>query len=236
MSSFEPFSQTQLFAAFEDASLSTSKHLLTLYSLAVGLNARSIVDLGIGSTTRALRAAALKTGGIVMSCDCDIERFSSLLSQQDEHWRLSLGPSEVFLKSLQEPIDFVVHDAAHDYFQVQLDLALILSKMKRFGLICVHDTQQIDLHSDMLAAIRDATKEYEVSITNLPFNCGLAIIRLENADHTAITPTGLPLPDGRFDTTPAALYCSVSNSDFQARDSSWKRWIRWRLRKAVKGY
>lgn len=236
MNSLEPFSESQLFAAFEDASVSTSKHLLILYSLAVGLNARLIVDLGIGSTTRALRAAARRTHGVVMSCDCNIDGFSNLLPQQDEHWRIYLGASEVFLQSLREPIDLVVHDAAHDYFQVKLDLTLILPKMKRFGLICIHDTQQTDLHSDMLTAIRDATKKFEVSITNLPFNCGLAVIRVEETRHGAITPTGGSLPDGRFDTKPTAFYCPDGTSDLQARDSSWKRWIRWRLRKAVKGY
>ena len=107
--------------------------------------------------------------------------------------------------------------------------------MKNFGMICIHDTQQTDLRFDMLAAIRDATKGYRVSITNLPFNAGLALIRLEEATHAAITPSGGRLPDGRFDTTPTS-FCLGNNVSLQASDASWKRWIRWRLRKVVKGY
>lgn len=57
-----PYTAQSIFDGFlEDRSF--SKHLLTIYSLAVGLNAKKIVDLGIGTTTRALRMAALKTGG-----------------------------------------------------------------------------------------------------------------------------------------------------------------------------
>jgi hypothetical protein len=236
MSSIQPFSPAELWEAFQGSTRATSKHLLIIYSLAVGLKARVIVDLGIGSTTRALRAAASRTGGVVMSVDCDVERFSPLLSQQDEHWRLYLGPSKAFLRSLVHPIDLVVHDAAHDYFQVKLDLELILPRMKKFGLICIHDTQQADLRLDMLAAIRDATKTHEVSITNLPFKAGLALIRVEEAMHAAITPTGTPFRDGRFDTILTSFPRPANNPGLKASDASWKRWVRWRLRKVIKGY
>ncbi|MBD1896894.1 MULTISPECIES: class I SAM-dependent methyltransferase [unclassified Coleofasciculus] len=237
MVNIQPFSDTELLEAFYSSEIATSKHLLTIYSLAIGLNAKIIIDLGIGSTTKALRAAALKTGGVVMSCDCDVNRFSSLLKNQDKHWQLYLGASETFLKSLEQPFDLVVHDAAHDYFQVKLDLELILPKMKTFGIICVHDTQQTNLCHDMLAAIRDATNGYKISLTHLPFNAGLSIIRIEEGNYPSITPNGSLLKDGLFDTQLISFHPYNDNlNNINANNSSLGRWLRWRLRKLIKGW
>ena len=163
---------------FEDAG-NISKHLLTLYSLVIGLNAKTIVELGLGNTTGVLRAAAAKTGAVLYSCDFDRRRFQNLLAEQDDNWKLHLEPSLTFLKRAPEPIDFFLHDGAHDYLTVKNDLEIALPKMRQFALICVHDTQQVDLHTGMLAAIADATAGFDVSITNLPFNSGLAILRVE---------------------------------------------------------
>jgi hypothetical protein len=77
--------------------------------------------------------------------------------------------------------------------------------MRQFGLICVHDTQQPELYRDMLAAIGDATRNLKVSLTNLPFNCGLAIIRIEESRHPAVTPAFGKLPQGQSDTLPVAF-------------------------------
>ena len=158
---------------------SITKHLLTIYSLAVGINAKRIVDIGIGSTTKALRMAARETGGVVFSCDADKKRFSGLLEQQRDNWKLDLCASESFLKKIDAPIDFVMHDGAHDYLQVKLDLDLILPKMKTFGLICIHDSQQSTSADDVLSAIRDVTTNWEISLTTLPYCNGLSIIRVE---------------------------------------------------------
>lgn len=202
-------SREELFSRF-DLDNSTSKHLLILYSLVVGLRAKTIVDFGLGETTGALRTAALQTGGIVHTCDFDKRRFQHILSEQDEHWKLYLESSSSFLSKAPEPIDFVMHDGAHDYFNAKRDLVGLIPKMRQFGIICVHDTQQPDLYRDMLAAIRDATSTFSVSVTNLPFSAGMAIIRVESSVHPAITPSGGVLPSGRFDTEPVAFTTAPS--------------------------
>ena len=231
-----PYRVEDIWSQFHE-SKSFSKHLLTVYSLAVGLNAKRIVDLGLGTTTRALRFAAQHTGGVVYSCDVDAARFTPLLEEQDEHWRLFLGASEKFLAQLDGPPDFVVHDAAHDYYQVKLDIEAILPKMKRFGLIAVHDTQQSDLNHEMLAALKDALRGQPISMVNLPFSAGLAIIRVEESALPAIEfSTGL-LPDGRVETEPLACQMAiVEEADFGKADKSARRWLHWRARKLVKGF
>ena len=198
---YRTLSREDLFARFDRAE-GTSKHLLILYSLAIGLQAKTIVEFGLGQTTGALRAAALQTGATVHTCDFDRKRFEHILEEQDEHWRLYLEPSTSFLQKVPEPVDLAMHDGAHDYLNVRRDLEALIPKMRRFGLVCVHDTQQPDLRRDMLAAIRDACRAFSVSLTNLPFNAGMAIIRVESSAHPAISPATGMLPDGRPETRP----------------------------------
>lgn len=230
-----PYGEKEIFSAFHE-SKSFSKHLLTIYSLAVGVNAKKIVDLGIGSTTRALRFAAQTTGGVCYSGDVDAARFSGLMEQQDAHWKFFLGASEKFFAQLDGPYDFVLHDAAHDYYQVKMDLEAIIPKMKRFGLICVHDTQQIDLSHDMLAALKDVLRGKPVSMVNLPFSSGLAIIRVEESAFPEIEPSTQILPDGRPETKPVACAMQVVEGiDYGKADTSLRRWLRWRARKVIKG-
>jgi len=180
-------------------------HLPILYSLVVGTGAKVILDLGLGRTTGAIRAAAAHTGGIVNTCDFDSRRFRGLLSEQTASWRLFLEPSMSFLRRFDGPIDFVMHDAAHDYEHVRSDLIAIFPKMRRFGLVCVHDTQQPDLHGDMLGAIHDAIRHHSVSLVNLPFGSGLAIIRIEESAFPSIEPRSGFLSDGQSDTALVAF-------------------------------
>jgi hypothetical protein len=76
----------------------------------------------------------------------------------------------------------------------------------------VHDTQQSDLNKEMLSAIKDATDGFVTSVVNVPFGAGLAIIRVEDSDHPAITPGGATLPDGRPDTS-LMEYPTITTSD-----------------------
>ena len=235
MDEARPFSQEELWTAFHGNG-SISKHLLTLYSMVHGLRARQVGEIGLGTTTRALRLAVRETGGVLHTCDCDAQRYSHLLEQQDEHWKLSLCASESFLDGLEAPLDLFVHDGAHDYFQVTQDLKRILPLMRTFGLVCVHDTQQIELADDMLAALRDGCDGWDISLTLLPYFNGLAIIRVEQGAQPPVTPAGDDLPDGRFATRLVSVPLTFSGPSTAGEDRSFKRWLRWRLLKLVKGW
>lgn len=235
-----PYTDEHLMADFRSG-LGFGRHLLTIYSLAVGIQAKCIIDLGIGSSTRALRLAAKETGGVVHSCDCDVNRFSELRSRQESSWRLFLGASEKFISSIEEPVDFVCHDAAHDYYQVKLDLSLLLQRMRKFGLICIHDTQQPDLSTEMLTAIRETLEGHKFSLVTIPFNCGLTIIRVEEGLLPAIQPSGSKLPDGRFDTSLREFSLQFPSGGTELRQDRgtayWLvRYFGWRKRKLTRGW
>ena len=160
--------------------------------------------------------------------DFDERRFRPLLNEQDDAWKLYLEPSASFLRRFPGPIDFVMHDGAHDYEHVVADLRSILTKMRRFGLICIHDTQEPDLYSDMLGALRDIASAYPVSLVNLPFASGLAILRVEEGQFPAIQPACAALPDGRPDTqlVPFALHPGSSQVAFRPDHRSLGSWLR----------
>jgi hypothetical protein len=80
---YRPCSREELFFKF-DLPDGTSKYLLILYSLVIGLRGKTIVDFGLGQTTGALRAAALQTDGMVHIPNVDDLRFRYILSEQNE--------------------------------------------------------------------------------------------------------------------------------------------------------
>lgn len=175
----KPYTREQLFEAFLAPSGSINKHLLTIYSLVVGLNTQRVVDIGAGSTTRAIRAALEITGGQLQTCDIDREKYQHLLDQPTESFRFHACDSRTFIEGLEGPLDFVLHDGAHDHLQVRWDLERLWPLVRQYGLICVHDTQNSTLGTEMQRGMRDAFRGCAVSWTHLPFCYGLTIIRIE---------------------------------------------------------
>ena len=185
---FAPYTQQELWDLFHQPNGSINKHLPVIYSLAVGLNAKRVLDLGMGSTTRTLRAALERTGGVLYSCDIDRTRFEPLLHQGDERWKVYLCPSEEFLGQMDPPFDFAMHDAAHDYAQTRADLERLLPLMRRFSLVCIHDTQHEACGREMVAALHDVLRGFPASYVHLPYCYGLTILRLEESPHEFVPP------------------------------------------------
>jgi predicted O-methyltransferase YrrM len=184
---FSPFTEQELFKEFHGTSAS-AKHLLTIYSLIIGTNARIILDMGLGNSTRAALAAAASTGGTVYSCDYDQERFAQYENEQVPNWRFYCRKSSEFIELVPTPFDFVFHDASHEYDIVRTDIEAIVPKMRRFGLICVHDTQHPRYR--LLEAVNDAVQSLDVSHVALPFGCGLSVLRVNSSPHPPIDPAG----------------------------------------------
>lgn len=234
---FSPFTRDEIWETFHSPG-SFTKHLLTIYSIAIGVNARRILDIGIGTTTKALRLAAQTTGGSVFSCDADAKRFQYALEQQTDTWKLSLESSDTFLKTINEPVDFVMHDGSHSYEQVKIDLELIFPLVKKFGVICVHDTQQAECGLELMDAVRTAETDRKFSATTLPYNCGLTIIRMEDGTES-IDPAGRNTPSGEFDTvlTSVPTYFTEGGRPVQRLSkSSLYSWVSWKLHRLFYGY
>lgn len=168
---------------------STSKHLLTLYSIARGLKARTIVEIGFGRSSFALARAAAENGGRFYSCD--MRDFSYLLSPEEKRVTTFLHGASSRVWNHPEiqsgGIDFAFLDYFSDPGQppqfVQAQINQCLRLLKRNGVIAVHDTAVEEYAVAKVFAAADF--EVRVERATLPFQYGLGLLR-----RTADSPHG----------------------------------------------
>jgi predicted O-methyltransferase YrrM len=171
------------------AESSLNKHYWTLFSIAYGLQAQSVFEFGAGGSSAVLLAALDLTGGRLISCDTEpLESLSARIPQLGEaarsaHWTFRNTPSSQALRELgTEAFELVLHDGSHEPDQVEADIAGILPRLKRYGILLVHDVEQFALgpkvRRGLVAGIRRS--RLRVSMTSLPYSDGLAIVRMED--------------------------------------------------------
>ena len=124
---------------------STSKHLLTIYSIVKGSNAKTILEIGFGRSSFILAKAAYENHGHFFTCDT--RDFSYLLNENEKKSTTFIhGLSDLVWKNevIKKGIDF----AFLDYFSGESiskkfcleEIKKCLSFMKTNGVIVLHDT------------------------------------------------------------------------------------------------
>ena len=195
-----PLSQAELdigkpytIAEMHNVEGSIAGHLPIIFALARGCGGGMMADIGIGSTTRTLLMVAHELNARLYSCDFDRRRYAPLtqLYPPTKRWRLSLTNSAAFIDQLPSRMNFVSHDGAHDEETVRDDLLRLVPKMRRFGVITLHDTQHPTLGQGMMRAVSDVIGRGKLSAVTLPFYNGLTIIRVEESDNPPIQPASL---------------------------------------------
>jgi hypothetical protein len=123
---------------------STSKHLLTLYSIAHGLCAKRIVEIGFGRSSYVLAKAAYENSGIVYGCDN--RSFGHLIPKNMvPSYKFTQLKSNEFWNRLDEE-KIGVDMAFLDYFSVpSLDEAIILNEI--CTMLSLYEDEQRDCHS-----------------------------------------------------------------------------------------
>lgn len=177
-----------IFKWFEDR-YSSSKHLLTLYSVARGLNAKTMVEIGFGRSSFVLAKAAAENVGKFISCD--VKDFSYLFTPKEKEITTFIhGTSdEVWTSSMAQGIDF----AFLDYFSsaslrkdfVENEISKCLSLLKQNGIIAIHDTivdtYKLKNSFDGFKTRFGVIHNTNVEVLSLPFNYGLGFIRRLNS-------------------------------------------------------
>jgi len=159
---------------------STSKHLLVLYSIAKGLNAKTIFEIGFGRSSFVLAKAAYENGGRLITCDRD--DYSYLLTEKEKGVISYIhGRSDAVFDYLkgEKGIDF----AFLDYFSnsglrkrfVLSELKKVLAFMKTNGIIAIHDA--FDSRYRIKGLLKKISKKRAIECAVLPYNYGLGIIR-----------------------------------------------------------
>lgn len=163
-------------------SYSSSKHLLTLYSVAIGLNAKNILEIGFGRSSFVLAKAAAENGAQLICCDT--RDFSYLLNEKEKSvMRFVHGKSDDVWELYENTgIDF----AFLDYFSdenisgdfIKREIKTCLTYLKQNGVIAIHDTivEKYQL-CKVLSKLRSSFWKQEYELLSLPYNYGLGLIR-----------------------------------------------------------
>lgn len=171
---------------------STSKHLWTLYSIAHGLRASKIIEIGFGRTSFILARAASELDASFTTVDQ--RDFSYLLSKKEKLVTEYIHGKSDLLWSALEKKRQGVDMFFLDYFSgVGIERDLIIQELananrylKQNGIICVHDTNEAiykvhDIFHDGEEALK---KDFE--LLTLPYCYGLGILRKKTSSEFGI--------------------------------------------------
>jgi predicted O-methyltransferase YrrM len=172
----------------------SDKHVLTLYSIALSLGAKNILELGVrsGATTLPLLTAAKKTGGVVTSVDINDTDFSCP-DEFEDTWKFVKSDAIQFLeKYANPPYDMVYIDDWHAYSHVKRELELLDYLITPKTVILVHDlmygNHEPYYHTDLTLqsgqwaeggpyrAVAELNPQFWEFAT-IPVNNGLTIVR-----------------------------------------------------------
>lgn len=189
---------TYLVDEFDQRQRGLAPHYLTLYSLVRGLEARHVLEIGSGMSTRAILDALRETGGALTSISTDDRdgvihamRAAPGLVEEDEttaRWQHCSGLTDEALPDLvtaPQSYDLILHDGSHTEDVVHRDLVAALPRLRRFGLLLVHDTLHSHCGEGMQRALwraLDRAARFEAldfTVITLPFGFGLTIVRAE---------------------------------------------------------
>ena len=126
-----------------NSTYNTDSHLITLFSLAVSIKAKNILELGVykGNTTLPLLMAAQVNGGFLNSVDSHPTGYEPP-KHLAEYWKFHPLDSIYYLNQLPEfgkKLDLVYIDDWHDGEHVYNELMLIEPFIDKTSLILMHD-------------------------------------------------------------------------------------------------
>ena len=157
---------------------------LTLYTLALGLNAQLIYEWGVGYSTLALLRAAERTGGQVISCDTNEERVNIVydnikMAQARGRWLFFPVSSEEMHQRLRAQADLIFIDGTHSFSCVLWEVENYWSLLKEDGLMVLHDTRSF---AEGPGRVMGVLADIGLEVVELPFCCGMAVIHKRAGD------------------------------------------------------
>jgi predicted O-methyltransferase YrrM len=181
----------EIFESASDTKSGLASHYPLIYSVALGLRTQHAFEFGSGFSTLVILEALSQTKGCLTICDPrhwfkhqtihedrkttgytkqDIQRYSNWTYLQKNS-----QTSSVVAYIRGRYFDFVLHDGAHRAEIVEKDLSTIVPRMRRNGVILVHDTMHQDFPG-IFEVVQNISCAKE--ILTLPYDSGLTIIRI----------------------------------------------------------
>lgn len=178
---------SEIIAKGHGAASGFARHYLTLYAMVLGLRAKRVCEFGAGGSTETILRALETTGGSLVTSDqrplSGVGLPDDIAARHAGRFEYVQGSADSFLPRLKsEAFDLVLHDGSHEFAQVFRDLRAVLPRVKRDGLVLVHDTNHPTFpylrHAATLALWATGTRYQKVT---LPYGCGLTVIRVLSA-------------------------------------------------------
>lgn len=177
--------------AIADRKLGLALHYPLIHATVVGLNAKRTFEFGAGGSTRVFVDAGHGAHISLSTASMAELREAYNIWSRDTIWAHYSGLSQTFRDIPYKDLDIVLHDGSHAADVVEEDIAWVWPRIKRYGLLFVHDTQHSYVGQEMRAGLRralDAVKA-DCSVTTLPYGFGLTIVRKESGtDIETISP------------------------------------------------
>lgn len=126
----------------------TDQHVLTLYSIALQINAKRILELGVrkGNTTLSFLLAAKEIDGVVHSVDIDPPQFNCP-EDLTKFWHFHLSDAILWLdQHNNETYDLIYIDDWHSYPHVKQELQSIEHMVSPSSVILLHDLMYSGAH------------------------------------------------------------------------------------------
>lgn len=161
-----------------------NEHLPTLYQLAVEINAKVVIELGVrsGESTIAFLEAMHTTDGHLWSVDVDpCEGAKQKMKRYglDDRWTFTVLDDISYGMSKWDrtkKADIVFIDTSHEYRQTQMELNVYDQIVRPGGLMILHDT--VSRPQGVLKPIREFLDTHRgYRFENLENCCGLGILR-----------------------------------------------------------
>jgi len=172
----------------------SDKHLMTLFSIALSMNAKRILELGVrnGKTTLPLLVAAKYNSGFVTSVDINDTDFIAPKDLRKYHEFKKIDSIEYLNKYNEEPFDLIYIDDWHSYKHVKKELEIIDRLVSPKTVILLHDLMygnyQPHYHCDLTLktgqwaeggpyrAVAELDSQFW-EFSTIPVNNGLTILR-----------------------------------------------------------
>ena len=158
-----------------------ARHYLMLYACVLGVEAKRVFEFGAGYSSQVILDALEETGGELISCDPQSDEVLGM--KPHKRWTHIQKNSRKALKKIDGVFDLVFHDGSHKHEEVRRDLRKILPRVKKSGLILVHDT----FDSEKKYYLQKALEMFIGEKVTLCYGHGLTIIR-QTEGEIAINP------------------------------------------------
>jgi len=155
---------------------------LTLYTLALGLQAQLVYEIGVGQSTLALLRATQRTGGKVVSCDTNAAMRDFVAEHAPdalEHWEFHCKTSEALYSALKAHADLILFDGCHSFSCIKWEVENYWNWLISGGLMVLHDTQS---WPEGPGKVMELAFQRGLEVVELPYSHGLAVIHKRTTD------------------------------------------------------